>query len=181
VIVYAPTWEGWGDDEHHSSLPHLGAQLIRGLQAHEGVTVRYRPHPLTGVRSTALRAADAEIAALVGRVPSDEPIAVTFAGASGVVADVSSVIPEFLPYDRPYAVPDTRGLGRSEFVARFPSVAAGFVITPDLTGLDDFVAAVTGGSDPTAAARTALLLDVLGDPATSQQRFAAAVERLLNR
>jgi hypothetical protein len=181
VVVYAPTWEGWGDDEHHSSLAQVGPQLVRALLTHPGISVRYRPHPLTGVRQPALRRADREVASLVGRVPTAESLAETFAGAAAVIADVSSVIPEFLPYDRPYAVPDTRGLGREAFVARAPSVAAGFVLAPDLAGLDDFVTAATGGPDPTAGDRRALLLDALGDPATSQQRFAAAVERLLNR
>jgi hypothetical protein len=181
VVVYAPTWEGWGDDPHHSSLAHVGPRLVAALAAYSGISVRYRPHPLTGVRDPALRAADAEIAGLVGRVPAAESLGDTLAAASAVVADVSSVIPEFLPYNRPYAVPDTRGLGRSAFADRFPSAAAGFVIMPDLTGLDDFIAAARGAADPTAADRRSLMLDALGDPATSQQRFATAIERLLNR
>jgi hypothetical protein len=181
VIVYAPTWEGWGDDPHHSSLPHVGPQLVAALVRHGGLRVRYRPHPLTGNRSADLRRAHQQIVATAGveLVPADEPIDQTFAAASGIVADVSSVISEWLAFDRPYAVVDTRGLGDTAFHERFPSTAGGFVIGADVGRLEDFVTATNGGDDPTAAARRALVLDALGDPATSQQRFDAAVERLL--
>ncbi|HTW21592.1 MAG TPA: CDP-glycerol glycerophosphotransferase family protein [Mycobacteriales bacterium] len=179
TIVYAPTWEGWGDDPHHSSLGQVGLQIIERLVDRSDVRVRYRPHPLTGRRDPRLRAAHRRIVALVGQVPPDEPLATTLAGASGLIGDVSSVINEFLPYDRPYAVPDTRGLGSAGFVARFPSAAAAFVIGPDLDRLDAFVAAALGGPDPTSTIRGDLLEVALGDPSTGQQRFADAVGRLL--
>jgi hypothetical protein len=181
TIVYAPTWEGWGDDPHHSSLAHIGPALIEQLSARSDLRVRYRPHPLTGRRSPELRAANQRIVELVGRVPEDESLATTFASASALIGDVSSVINEFLPYDRPYAVVDTRGLGSTGFVARFPSTAAAFVLGPQLDRLDAFVAAALGGPDPTSTARGDLLLDALGDPATSDRRFADAVSSLLAR
>ena len=178
VIVYAPTWEGWGDDPHHSSLPHLGVRLVDALLANPGVTVRYRPHPLTGRRHPDVRRAHEAIVKRVGRVPDDEPIERTMAGAAAMVLDVSSVIAEYLAYDRPYAVADTRGMGRRTHTRRFPSTGGGFLLGPDLSGLDAFVVAATGGRDSTTAKRRALLHDALGDPATSQDRFAAAVGRL---
>jgi hypothetical protein len=179
TIVYAPTWEGWGDDPHHSSLAHIGPALVANLADRPEIRVRYRPHPLTGHRSAALRAANQRIVELVGRVPEDESLATTFAGASGLIGDVSSVINEFLPYDRPYAVVDTRGLGSAELIARFPSTGGGFIVGPDLDRLEEFVAAALGGPDRTSTARGDLMLEALGDPATSQQRFADAVSRLL--
>ncbi|HWC34982.1 MAG TPA: CDP-glycerol glycerophosphotransferase family protein [Mycobacteriales bacterium] len=178
VIVYAPTWEGWGDDEHHSSLAHAGVVLVEALLAVPGVEVRYRPHPLTGQRDLAVRRAHREIVKRVGRVPATEPISRTMAGAAGLVADVSSVIGEYLAYDRPYAVIDTRGLGRRAHSRRFPSSAGAFLLGPDLAGLGAFVDAATGGRDSTASRRRALIADALGDPATAQQRFAAEVARL---
>ena len=84
------------------------SMLIERLSARGDIRVRYRPHPLTGRRSPELRAAHQRILGLVGRVPPDEPIAETFAASSGLIGDVSSVINEYLPYDRPYAVIDTR-------------------------------------------------------------------------
>src|SRR5206468_5383783 len=61
TVLYAPTWEGWGDDPHHSSLALAGPALIRALLAVPGLRVIYRPHPLTGRRDPALRAAHAEV------------------------------------------------------------------------------------------------------------------------
>jgi hypothetical protein len=179
TVLYAPTWEGWGDDPHHSSLAHVGVDLVERLAARTDVQVRYRPHPLTGRRNPDLRAAHHRIVQLVGSIPPDEPVADSFAAAAGLIADVSSVVNDYLPYDRPYAVVDTLGLGPSEFVRRFPSTAGGFVLSGDLDGLDDFVTAVLGGADPHRTARRELLADVLGDPVTAQRRFAGAVGRLL--
>jgi hypothetical protein len=177
VVVYAPTWEGWGDDAHHSSLAHVGVELTEALLA-RGLVVRYRPHPLTGRRDRAVRRASEAVAARVGRVPADEPLAVTMSGSSALVCDVSSLIGEYLPYDRPYAVVDTRGLGRRGVSRRFPSTAGGFVLGSDLSGLDGFVSAARGRRDASASRRRDLIADVLGDPATSQRRFAAEIERL---
>lgn len=178
VVVYAPTWEGWGDDEHHTSLPHAGVALVDALLRQPRVTVRYRPHPLTGRRDPAVRRAHEAILARVGQVPAGEPIEVTMAGAAGLVADVSSVIGEYLSYDRPYAVVDTRGLGRRASSQRFPSTAGGFLLAPDLTGLEPFLTAAAGGRDVTRRRRRELIADALGDLATAQQRFAAEVDRL---
>jgi HAMP domain-containing protein len=180
TVVYAPTWEGWGDDPHHSSLAQVGPTLVERLVAVPEIQVRYRPHPLTGRRSAELRAAHQRIVELVGQVPADESLADTFAASSGLVADVSSVVNEYLLYDRPYAVVDSRDVGRQAFVSGHPSSAGGFVLPPDLDGLEDFVSAVLGGSDASRTARRELVADALGDPATAQHRFAAAVDRTLD-
>ncbi|HWA66839.1 MAG TPA: CDP-glycerol glycerophosphotransferase family protein [Mycobacteriales bacterium] len=180
VIVYAPTWEGWGGDDHHSSLAHAGLALVERLLATAGIRVQYRPHPLTGVRDPVVRRINRQIIERVGRVGEGERIETTFARASALVTDVSSTISEYLPFDRPYALIDTRPLGRRAYTRRFPSSAGGFLLGPDLAGLDRFVAAAQGGSDPSARARRALIADALGDPATSQERFAAAVDRALS-
>jgi hypothetical protein len=237
TVLYAPTWEGWGDDPHHSSLPHAGPALVEALLQTAGVRVLYRPHPLTGRRDPALRRAHhrviellrdagavaptyaearprgtgdlldrmvtssrehpsrdalaAERAAAVDRYWAAAPTAHRivdaqhgpslsdcFGQASTLIADVSSVVTEFLVTDRPYAVIDTRGLGAAALRQRHPSTAGGFVLGPDLSGLTDLVASIDG-PDPTASARHALVTDSLGVPATAQQRFGAAVDRLL--
>jgi hypothetical protein len=179
VVVYAPTWEGWGDDPHHSSLPHVGVALVEALLAAPGIEVRYRPHPLTGQRDPEVRRASQAIIAKIGRVPRGESLATTLDAASALVADVSSVVSEYLGYDRPYAIADTRGMGRRALSRRFPSTSGAFLIGSDLAGLEPFLGAVAGRRDATARARRALMIDALGDPSTSQARFAAAVDRVL--
>lgn len=57
VVLYAPTWEGWSDDDCHTSLIPMGVPLIEKLLT-ENVRIIYKPHPLTGKRSA--QAADAD-------------------------------------------------------------------------------------------------------------------------
>ncbi|WP_245797749.1 CDP-glycerol glycerophosphotransferase family protein [Mangrovactinospora gilvigrisea] len=60
VVLYAPTWEGWSDDDCHTSLIPMGVPMIRALLK-ENVRVIYKPHPLTGRRSPKAAAADLAI------------------------------------------------------------------------------------------------------------------------
>jgi hypothetical protein len=76
TVLYAPTWEGWGEDAFHSSLPHLGPQLVRALLDRDDVRVMYRPHPRTGHRDPATRAAHLEIVALLEAAGAGRPGAV---------------------------------------------------------------------------------------------------------
>ncbi|WP_046591918.1 hypothetical protein [Streptomyces mangrovisoli] len=64
VVLYAPTWEGWSDDDCHTSLIPMGVPLVEGLLA-QNVRILYKPHPLTGKRSAEARAADKAIRELL--------------------------------------------------------------------------------------------------------------------
>ncbi|WP_330457911.1 CDP-glycerol glycerophosphotransferase family protein [Streptomyces sp. NBC_00820] len=64
VVLYAPTWEGWSDDDCHTSLIPMGVTLIERLLT-EDVRVIYKPHPLTGKRSAEAAAADRTIRELL--------------------------------------------------------------------------------------------------------------------
>ncbi|CAM5408944.1 hypothetical protein SFUMM280S_00506 [Streptomyces fumanus] len=64
VVLYAPTWEGWSDDDCHTSLIPMGVTLVERLLA-ENVRVIYKPHPLTGKRSREAAEADAAIRELL--------------------------------------------------------------------------------------------------------------------
>ncbi|WP_270886434.1 hypothetical protein [Pedococcus sp. 5OH_020] len=67
TVVYAPTWEGWGDDPHHSSLRADGLPIVRALLQTPGVRVVYRPHPLTGTRDRGVRRAHERVVAELRR------------------------------------------------------------------------------------------------------------------
>lgn len=64
VVLYAPTWEGWSDDDCHTSLIPMGVTLVERLLA-ENVRVIYKPHPLTGKRSPEAAAADHAVRAML--------------------------------------------------------------------------------------------------------------------
>ena len=83
TVLYAPTWEGWGEDPFHSSLVGLGPELVRTLLRRPDVRVMYRPHPRTGHRDPTTRrahqaivdmlheaGAPADMSARVGPMPS---------------------------------------------------------------------------------------------------------------
>jgi hypothetical protein len=66
TVLYAPTWEGWLDDECQTSLAAMGAKIIRALAGHSPhVRVLYKPHPLTGTRDSRATRAHQEIVALI--------------------------------------------------------------------------------------------------------------------
>ncbi|GHJ37633.1 hypothetical protein [Streptomyces sp. TS71-3] len=66
TVLYAPTWEGWDDDPGNTSLLLAGENIVRGLLAADpAVRVLYKPHPFTGTRSKAAKAAHERIVALV--------------------------------------------------------------------------------------------------------------------
>ncbi|MFI6407658.1 hypothetical protein [Streptomyces sp. NPDC050548] len=64
VVLYAPTWEGWSDDDCHTSLIPMGVPLIEKLLA-QNVRIIYKPHPLTGRRSPEAAAADRAVRELL--------------------------------------------------------------------------------------------------------------------
>ncbi|GAB2470658.1 hypothetical protein GCM10027265_19650 [Jatrophihabitans fulvus] len=235
TVLYAPTWEGWGESSDHSSVPTVGPALVRDLLARPGVRVMYRPHPRIGHLDRATRQAHGEIVQLLraaGAGPSAPPkpsrgstadalertlqwpasdrgyrVALDrwqddfwrqrprhrvltepapdlydcFRHCDVLISDVSSVTSDFLAADRPYAVVNVLDESDAAFRTRAGVAAGGFVLRPDLSTLDDVLAAARG-EDPTATARAVTrdrLVSCYGDEALA--RFRAAVDRLVAR
>ncbi|MGP7959883.1 hypothetical protein ACTVCO_03595 [Sanguibacter sp. A247] len=64
TLLYAPTWEGWNQEQDYGSVEHLGVRLVEHLIASEtSVRIIYRPHPFTGRRRPEVGAAHARIIA----------------------------------------------------------------------------------------------------------------------
>ena len=247
TVLYAPTWEGWGDEPYHSSLPFEGVEIVRRLLAVPGLRVLYRPHPLTGTRSTEVRrahlevlellraagapAADAVGSPLAPDAAVDDPrlddlalmaarsepsppdpesdrareeaeaafwsaagpevprvvegswpgLASCFARTDLLVADVSSVVSDFVALDRPYALVNSEGLAPEEFVQRYPSSGGGRLLGPGAAGLDALVADLLAGRDPDAPTRNLIRRHLLGSfPDDGVHRFDAALDRLVH-
>ncbi|HET6910769.1 MAG TPA: CDP-glycerol glycerophosphotransferase family protein [Mycobacteriales bacterium] len=180
TVLYAPTWEGWGDDPHHTSVALVGPKLIEALLA-AGVHVRYRPHPLTGVRGGDVDRAHRQMLAMLGdggAVGPTESLHESFASAHLLIADVSSVMSDWLATDRPYATVDTRGLGQQALRRRYPAAAGATVLDIGLTGLADWVAEAPR-KDPAATARRRTRARVLGAATDPDAAFGRAVTDLL--
>ncbi|HEX6445528.1 MAG TPA: hypothetical protein VF053_10600 [Streptosporangiales bacterium] len=68
TVLYAPTWEGWGDDPYHTSLISMGEEIVRTLLDRDPpIRVLYKPHPLTGTRDKAAARVHDRIVAMLER------------------------------------------------------------------------------------------------------------------
>jgi hypothetical protein len=62
TVLYAPTWEGWTGDKYHTSVAVMGPKLVRLLLDHAPhVRLLYKPHPMAGKSSAAVRRAHQKI------------------------------------------------------------------------------------------------------------------------
>ncbi|WP_431949273.1 hypothetical protein [Actinacidiphila sp. bgisy167] len=106
-----------------------------------------------------------------------------FNHADVLITDVSSVISEFMPSGKPYAVTNTTDLTEEAFRATFPTVRAGIVLTPTAKGLDELLGVARGTHDDTlVTAREELRAHLLGPAVpTSAERFQEAVHALAAR
>ncbi|GLJ90597.1 hypothetical protein GCM10017589_32020 [Streptomyces poonensis] len=103
-----------------------------------------------------------------------------FNQADLLISDVSSVVSDWLSSEKPYAVANTSGMDEEAFRTGFPTVSAGFVLTPSAEGVPALLESVRHPEkDRLAAARAELKVHLLGpsDP-PSPVRFDNAVRAL---
>ncbi|WP_198587219.1 hypothetical protein [Glycomyces xiaoerkulensis] len=103
-----------------------------------------------------------------------------FNQAHALIADVSSVVTDFIASGKPYAIADSAGLGEAVFKRDNTAARAAFILDRDGGGLESLLAAVRDHeADPLREDRDALKRYLLGpDVPPSQERFAAAVRDL---
>lgn len=191
TVLYAPTWRGQYDDSNFCSLS-LGPTIVRALVA-RGDRVVFRPHPFSaGDRVSAAHITEIhevleadEAANHRGHVFGDAATGVsiieTFNEATALVADVSSVVSDFLFSGKPLAVVDTQDLG-SRFEDVFPLADAAYVIPGSGAGLPDLLDAMLT-RDPLKAARQRMRTYYLGPfPADGYaDSFVAAARSLVEK
>ncbi|MEV7012359.1 hypothetical protein [Streptosporangium sp. NPDC051022] len=203
TVLYAPTWEGWTDDLFHTSIVTMGPRIVAALLAHSPpVRIIYKPHPLTGYRSREAREAHRRISAMLEAAELSGSIARHPAGSGGtgtirhlvvtggeptlygcfnqadlLVTDISSVVADFVASGKPYMVTNVAGLPVEVFRERYPSTAAGYLLTEDLERLPGVLRGLgEGGEDVLAAARRRLRTYLLGpERPDAMTRFNEAV------
>ncbi len=185
TVLYAPTWEGYSDAADYSSIERMGLAIIEALLAIDGIRVVFKPHPMTGDRRPAARAAvrtTTERVRAAGAphvVASDEPdvdLYGWFDASQAMITDVSAVVTDYLHTQRPYLVTNPRGFEIADFERRFPTHVAGYVVA----AADDVrpMVALALGDDPKAAERQAMRVRVLGNhPQGPQAAFQQAIDR----
>jgi hypothetical protein len=182
VVLYAPTWEGYNDDSSYSSLP-VAPRIVQAL-LERSATVVFRPHPFSRVRDSE-RAHVESVEALLSRDAAttgrphvwgvDEPFAASANRADALVADLSSVLTEWLASDKPVAVVADRDT--ASFAERHPVAGAAYVVDHDLGNLPAVLDDLLGG-DPRAAERRTVREHYIG--AEGDEPFRRAVLALLD-
>ena len=172
VVLYAPTWRGHVEESALSSLP-VGERIVSSLLA-RGDTVIFRPHPFSHAdpadqavisRIGALLGADA---ARSGRGHLWGPAAETELGildclnaSDAMVADVSSVVSDYLFSGKPFAMVSVPSSPQA-FLEEYPVARAAYVVRGDLGDLESQLDAMLG-PDPLAERRREVRTDYLGD------------------
>lgn len=66
TLLYAPTWEGWNEEQNYCSIEEVGLPLVKMiLSKNLPIRILYRPHPFTGTRLSSVAAASREIERLL--------------------------------------------------------------------------------------------------------------------
>ena len=107
-------------------------------------------------------------------------LASCFAHTDLLIADVSSVVSDWVALDRPYALVDAEGLGREEFVRRYPSSGGGRLLGPGARRPRRPRRGPAAGQRPRCRPTRGLIRrHLLGSsPDDGTQRFHAALDRL---
>jgi CDP-Glycerol:Poly(glycerophosphate) glycerophosphotransferase len=196
TVLYAPTWEGFLEQSNYSSLATMGVPMITAMLGMPNPPrILFKPHPSSGHRRADMREAQDEIGRLLAAAGGDHQVFrdgtvslyAAFNSADVMITDISSVLTDFLASHKPYVVTNPRDEPVAEFLAAFPSSAAGSIIDPDLTSQrgPDFADAIghaLGGDADGRPARIALADYLLGpisdDPVRSfVNEVSSAVDR----
>ncbi|XAN48617.1 CDP-glycerol glycerophosphotransferase family protein [Micromonospora oryzae] len=199
TVLYAPTWEGWLDDDpYHTSLVLMGERIVRGLlAARPSLRLIYKPHPLTGTRSKEAKAVHERVVELIGAAGGDVDASsldgprhrvVTgrvpalfdcFNQTDLLISDISSVVSDFVQSQRPYVVANPSGLPEDDFRRNFPTSRGAYLLSRDCGELEKIVALTRAGDDPMTEARRDLKVYLLGpDEPNSMERFRQEIGRL---
>lgn len=88
TLLYAPTWEGWNEEQNYCSITKVGLPLVKRILA-EGLPIRvlYRPHPFTGTRAGSVARASNQMKALLESANAKHGIANVAPSAVGSSTD----------------------------------------------------------------------------------------------
>ena len=190
VVLYAPTWQGLDEAVNFSSLER-GPQIVKAL-LDRGVTVMFRPHPLSyrwRIRKAVVRDIQALLRADKAitnrrhrwgkRVDKLWSVADCANRSHALISDVSSVVSDYLQSRKPYAMTSMHA-SVEEFRAEFSVAETGYVLLGDLSNLDEVLDNLLD-ADPLATARDQRKRYVLGDFVGQQspEAFAEFVRQVV--
>jgi hypothetical protein len=190
TVLYAPTWRGGRPITNYSSL-RLGDRIVAALLA-RGVTVIFRPHPLSyteaadaGViqRVQDMLRADREATGRThlwgAAAETERDIPDCINASDALVTDVSSVASDYLASGKPIAMVAIKASGQ-KFLDKFAMGRISYVIEKDLSTLDSALDDLLG-ADPLAEQRRVYRRYCLGDHlgAEAPQEFLRVAGRIV--
>lgn len=106
-----------------------------------------------------------------------------FDQADALVADISSVVSDFMACGRPCAIVDAAGIGEPEFRRRNTAAGAALLLGPDASGTEYLLSVVRAEvADNMAGARARVREYLIGpEQPSSMRRFQAALDDLASR
>jgi len=188
TVLYAPTFEGFFDDINYSSLAAMGRSMIERLLQHPlQPRIIFKPHPYTGRVNHSFRAAKQRVEQLLRdaghpHILADRRPEVDLFGwfdeADVLLADISSVVSDFLYTERPYLLTNPRGVSPERFRRLFPNHLGAYLVDRDLQGFEESLVSALG-DDPRAEHRSDMAIYMLGDhPEGPQRSFQTAIDAL---
>jgi CDP-glycerol glycerophosphotransferase (TagB/SpsB family) len=134
-VLYAPTWEGNFDNVDYSSVAGMGVQLVNALLEDHNLRVLFKPHPATGPRLAAAGEALRRIEALLLAAPNGELVGTepgslytAFNDCDVLIADVSSVVADFLASRKPYLMTNPKSRPHDWLEQELPSTTGATII-----------------------------------------------------
>jgi hypothetical protein len=189
TVLYAPTWEGDRPAMAYGSLASHGVAMVKAILADPRYRLVFRPHPRTGVRMPAHRAAVKEIGALIEEAEKRSPgtghyvdrqpdFTVAMAQADICVCDLSAMAMDWLPRRKPLLL--TQPVDPAAAVDRNGIAGAVPLLKAEDAGRTPLVMADLL-SRPVGQAQLDLIRHHFGDtsPGASTRRFLDAVDRAL--
>jgi len=190
TVLYAPTWEGNFDGVDYSSVTPLGEAIIEALlRGPRPVRILFKPHPATGSRLPRAAESLQRIETRLREAPGAHRIVETgpdalydaFNEADVLIADISSVVADFLASGKPYLVTNPRAVPVEELHRDFPSTSGGGIVQQDATKVAELIADAVG-TDSLRERREQLAIYFLGTPvADPVEEFADEVDRACAR
>jgi hypothetical protein len=188
-VLYAPTWEGVYEELNYSSLETAGEIIVETiLRECPRVALIFKPHPATGSWRPGMRAARQRIERLLLESPGADRHQVAdrsgltlndcFTLADVLIADVSSVVTDFLHTERPIITSNPAALTEDEYRAMFPTHQGAYILGPDFLAVGALVELALG-EDPLATTRRRSKRYVLGHiPQGPVRAFSENVDRM---
>lgn len=133
-VLYAPTWEGFVSDANYTSVSQWGIAMLSTLLKDTTIEVVMKPHPFTGNQKSITKKALDEIVAMQDShsnfkvLDARESIHDQMNWCDLMIADIGSVVNDFLASGKPVIVTSTRGFAENKIHEQFPTTRAAYLL-----------------------------------------------------